>query len=67
MSASLLLWGVLFSSVGVGYFIYGKKQDRRVPMFCGIGLMVFPYFIANVYLLVVFCGALLALPYFLRR
>ncbi len=42
MSASLLLWGVLFSSIGLGYFIYGKKQNATVPLVCGIALMIIP-------------------------
>jgi len=66
MNTSLLLWGVLFSSVGMGYFVYGKKQDRRVAMYCGVALMIIPYFIGSVYVLVALCLVLLALPYFFR-
>jgi hypothetical protein len=66
MNATLLLWGVLFSSIGMGYFVYSKKQERRVALFCGIGLMIIPYFIGSVYVLVGLCLALLALPYFFR-
>lgn len=67
MNASLLLWGVLFGSLGLGYFIYGKKQGAVVPLLCGLGLMVFPYFIASTWLLVGVGVALAARPYFLRR
>jgi hypothetical protein len=57
---------LLFSSIGLGFFIYGKKQRMVVPLVCGIALMVFPYFISNTWLLVG-CGiALSAVPYFLR-
>jgi len=38
MNTSLLLWSLLFSSVGLGFFIYGKKQKAVVPLFCGLGL-----------------------------
>jgi hypothetical protein len=61
-----LLWGVLFGSVGLGYFIYGKKQRAVVPLVCGLVLMVFPYFVSNVILLVVAGAVLCAIPYFLR-
>lgn len=61
-----LLWGLLFSSIGLGFFIYGKKQRAVVPLVCGILLMVFPYFIANVPLLVGIGVVLTAVPYFLR-
>ena len=66
MSTSLLLWGVVFGSIGFGYFLYGKKQKAVVPLVCGIALMVVPYFIANAVLLVVIGAALAAVPYFLR-
>jgi hypothetical protein len=67
MNASLLLWSVLFGSLGLGYFIYGKKQGAVVPLLCGLGLMVFPYFISSTWLLVGVGVALAALPYFFRR
>jgi hypothetical protein len=57
---------VLFGSIGLGYFIYGKKQRAVVPLVCGLVLMLFPYFISNVVLLVVIGAVLTAIPYFLR-
>ena len=47
MDTASLLWGLLFSSIGVGFFIYGKKQQRVVPLVCGLLLFIFPYFVAN--------------------
>lgn len=35
MNTSLLLWGLLFSSVGLGFFIYGKKQKAVAPCSAG--------------------------------
>jgi len=61
-----ILWGVLFGSIGVGYFVYGKRQRRGVPLVCGLGLMLFPYFVANTILLVVIGVMLAVTPYFLR-
>ena len=66
MNTSTLLWGLLFSAIGAGYFIYGKKQRAWVPLSCGLGLMVFPYFIANVWLLVGMGVLLCGIPYFYR-
>lgn len=67
MNASLLLWGVLFGSLGLGYFIYGKKQGAVMPLVCGLVLMVFPYFVSSTWLLVAVGAVLAALPYFFRR
>jgi hypothetical protein len=61
-----LLWGLLFGSIGLGYFIYGKKQKAVVPLVCGLALMLFPYFVSKVLLLVGIGVLLTAIPYFFR-
>ncbi|MDQ6979518.1 MAG: hypothetical protein Q9M09_04975 [Mariprofundaceae bacterium] len=61
-----IMWGVLFSGIGVSYFIYGRKQRSVVPLCCGIGLSVFPFVVTNTYLMVAVGSILVALPYFLR-
>ena len=66
MNASILLWGVLFSSIGLGFFLYGKKQRAPVPLVCGLALMIYPYFVPNVIALVAIGIVLAAIPYFLR-
>ena len=65
-SEAWLLWGVVFGSIGLAYFVYGKKQQRFVPLLCGIALMVYPYFISNTVLLVAVGLIISAVPYFLR-
>lgn len=66
MNESWLLWGLLFGSFGLGFFVYGKKQKAVVPLICGLALMIFPYFISNTILLVTIGVTLLALPFFVR-
>jgi hypothetical protein len=61
-----LLWGLLFGSIGLGYFIYGKKQRSVVPLICGLALMAYPYFVTNLVLMVGLGVVLCAIPYFLR-
>lgn len=61
-----LMWGMIFGSIGLGFFVYGKKQRMLMPLLAGIALMVFPYFVSNIYLLVIVGAGLSALPYFLR-
>ena len=55
---SYLLTSLVFSSIGLGYFIYGKKQKHKIVYYSGIGLMVYPYFITSV-TTVVFSGVVL--------
>lgn len=66
MDASLLLWGMLFGSIGLGFFMYGKKQRAAVPFIVGVALFVVPYIFTNVYALVAAGVVLIALPYFVR-
>ncbi len=66
MDTSSLLWGLLFGSIGLGFFVYGRRQKMVVPLACGVALMVFPYFISNTALLVILGVALVAIPYFVR-
>lgn len=66
MSEATLLWGLLFSSIGVGFFIYGKRQRAPAPLICGIVLAVYPYFVPNVVALVAIGITLCAIPYFFR-
>jgi hypothetical protein len=47
ISASNLIAGLLFSSIGFVGFIYGKRMHRWQPMFIGIALMAYPYFIED--------------------
>jgi hypothetical protein len=65
-STAVLLWGLLFGSIGFGFFLYGKKQKKVVSLITGIALCVVPYFIANVYALVIVGVILMAIPFFVR-
>jgi hypothetical protein len=66
MNEAQLLWGLLFGSVGLGFFLYGKKQRAPVPLVCGLALMGYSYFVPNVWALVAIGTALTAAPYFFR-
>jgi len=36
---------MLISTIGFGFFIYGKKAERLPQLLAGLALMVYPYFI----------------------
>lgn len=63
---STIMWGVLFGSIGLGFFVYGKKQKVIMPMVCGAGLMGIPYFITNLWIMVLICLVLLVLPFVIK-
>ena len=66
MNATQLFLGVIFSSIGLGYFMYGKKQKMTIPLTVGLVLMIFPYFIESNALLGGIGLLLSIVPYFLR-
>ena len=66
MGTTLML-SVFFSSIGAGYFLYGKKQRQVVPLLTGLALCVYPYFLSNGYAIVVVGVLLTLVPWLLRR
>ena len=66
MNATQLFLSVIFSSIGLGYFLYGKKQKMTVPLVCGLVLMLFTYFIDSTAMISIIGVILSGVPYFLR-
>ena len=66
MDTATLVWGMLFGAIGMGYFIYGKKQSALLPLLCGLGLMIFPYFSSSTLWTLVIGAALIAAPWYWR-
>jgi hypothetical protein len=66
MDTTSLMLSMLYGTIGLGFFMYGKKAARLVPMISGASLMICPYFIPNTAIMSIVCIALAAVPYFLR-
>ncbi|MEO8002948.1 MAG: hypothetical protein ABI644_13815 [Arenimonas sp.] len=47
MDVTTLLQSMWWSTLGVSYFIYGKRQGKIIAMTCGVFLIGFPYFVSN--------------------
>ena len=67
LSTSVIVWSTIYGSIGVGFFIYGKRQGDFPALFAGIGLLVVSFLIDNVYLLALVSIALMAFPWLWRR
>jgi len=63
MTPATLAIGILTGAVGVGYFIYGKRQTKFAPLLAGMALCVYPYFVDSVLWLVVIGTLLMAAPF----
>ena len=67
MGATNLIGGFLFGSIGFVAFVYGKRLSLWRPMFLGLGLMIFPYFVEATLPLYAIGSAGSALLFFLRE
>lgn len=65
-NSSIMMWSVFFGGIGIGYFMYGKKQKSIIPLCTGLALFVFPYFISSVTMLLIVGVILMAIPYYIK-
>ena len=61
-----LFWGLIFGSIGTGYFLYGKNQQHFVALLSGVALCVTPYVATSALLMIPLCVVLMALPFVLH-
>ena len=66
-SFSYVFGAIAFGIVGYAAYRYGKKAERRAPVWIGIALMLYPYVISETWLLYVVGAALCAGLYVFRN
>ena len=67
MDGNTIISGFLVSTVGMGFFMYGKKQGRAPQIAFGVLAMVYPYFVGGPALIFGIFAALLALMWLAIR
>jgi hypothetical protein len=67
LSMWALIWGLIFNSVGVFAFLYGKKKSNLPYLIIGVILVVYPYAVQQALLIFVIGAALTAALYFFRK
>jgi hypothetical protein len=66
LTPATLVLGGLFSLIGMGAVVYGRKAERIVPIVGGSALMVFPLIVENpVWIAVIGTAIVLGMWYFL--
>lgn len=58
---------ILFGSIGMGAFVYGKSTSAFTPIVIGIILMVYPYFVSGTMMMYLIGAALCFLLYVMRE
>ena len=66
-SANFLFASLIWGSVGIGYFIYGKKQSSWPPMVGGVLMVGASYFAGSAWVMTLVCAGLIAAVYFLVK
>ena len=61
-----LVLSLLFSSIGLGYFLFGKRQQEYLFLFVGLALMIYPYMVSGTATVTVVGLALSAGPFVAR-
>lgn len=64
MGASSLFMGLFTGLIGAGYFMYGKRRERIMPMLVGVAMIIVPYFLDGWVTSAVVTGVLCAIPFF---
>jgi len=64
---SFLFASLLWGSIGVGYFVYGKKQQTVSATAGGILMVVASYFVGSALLMSVICVVTMVAVYFLIK
>ena len=67
LDTNFLFASLIWSSIGMGYWIYGKKQQSFFPMLAGGLMIVISSFLPSVLWMSVLCAGLIALVYFLAK
>jgi uncharacterized membrane protein HdeD (DUF308 family) len=67
LNTNFLFASLFWGSVGVAYFIYGKKQDSWLPMVGGVLMIAASYFISSAVLMSLVCIGLVSGVYVLLK
>jgi hypothetical protein len=67
LNGNFLIASMIWSSIGFGYWIYGKRQASLLSMIGGGLMIVVSTFVASILWMSVLCVALMAVVYWLLR
>jgi len=62
----IILWGGIFSLIGLGFFIYGKRKKADLLFYTGVALLIYPYFVSSIIAMILVGVALMSFPYFYK-
>ena len=66
MDMPLIISGFVFSALGFIYFSYGRKLKKLEITLCGIGLMIYPYFVTSINVSIAIGVVVSLIPFLMR-
>jgi len=66
VDASQLFLSLFLSTIGIVYFMIGRKRSSMPFMFCGLALMGFSYFMGSLWLSLLIGAILTLIPLYFR-
>jgi hypothetical protein len=67
LNSNVLFASLFWGSVGLGMFIYGKRQSSFVPLIGGLLMMLLSYLVGDWLWMSLLCGGLVALSWILAK
>ena len=67
LDAKFLFASLIWGSIGVGYFIYGKRQQEMIPLIGGLLMVAVSYLVSSALLMSLISLALIAGVHLLLR
>lgn len=64
-STASLIAGFIFSTLGMAMLIYGKKVGHVTHILCGAALLVYPFFVTNIWAMIGIGAVFVAGPFVL--
>jgi hypothetical protein len=59
-----IIVGVVLGVIGMGYFVYGKRQKHAPAFLSAIGLFFAPYLVSNIYILIAVGIVFIIMPFY---
>jgi len=67
LNASFLFASLIWGGIGMGFFVYGKKQRVAIPLYDGVLMIGLSYVISSALLMSGACIGLIVFMYILHR
>ncbi len=58
---------MIFGSIGMGYFIYGRKQQHGIALISGVALCALPFLVSDILFITLMGVGVMGLPFLVKH